>query len=216
MQKVKVIISKNRNVPNVLQIFMLCFFALFSISTNVAAEVVTKDIHLFVYYGGGDRDTLYAVDDKEVFLKAGEIRRREVTSFEEGSDVAVEDMDLEFDIYNRSSKLEPKVEVQLEIIPKVARIKYIEGGPAGAINEKETSANASWLNSTITRSKIISNLKSGSYKKVIFDKIRLNDIINSYLKNEHWPTALKFVITVKYDSKKQVQSRVLAIPFRTY
>lgn len=202
----------------ILNFFILCLLSLCFFNGTAIAELIPQEIHFYGYYEGGDYGGTYFIDNKKITVPPRETQRHEFKGFFEGEDIYLDFIDVELAVQNNSKQEVNEAEVQLTIIPKVARIKYIGEGPFGAyaIRLKETKANATWCKPIINLSKKITGFETGAEKKVIFDKIMLKNIVDTYFKNKQWPVTLKFMITIKYDGKKKVTSKILEIPLPRY
>jgi hypothetical protein len=194
-------------------LLLLCFF-----NSTAIAQLIPQNIHFYGYYEGGDYGGSYFIDNKKITVPPRETQRHEFKGFFEGEDIYLDFIDVELAVQNNNKQVVNEADVQLTIIPKVARIKYIGEGTFGddAISLKETKSNATWRKPIINLSKKITRLETGAEKKITFDKIMLKDIVDTYFKNKQWPITLKFMITIKYDGKKKVTSRILEIPLPRY
>ncbi len=200
-------------VKKFIKLFIITFGVVIYINIANAADLHIMDIKFYGYFKG-EKGVDYLIDNKNVNVPEGEIRRIAFSIFNDAEGVNTDNIDIEATLFNQKNTPLIDVNIVLKIFPKTSNMVYIKEYPEKIFDNKVMVKNAKWNKPVIYR-KTISKINPNLPAKVVFEYIDLKKMINKYVSVNRWPLELKIEFTSQSHSINK-NSKVLKIPLPAY
>jgi hypothetical protein len=193
-------------------------------NTSDRTDLSIRNTKFYGHFEGGSHENVRVrifLNDKRITLRKGEKVRLEISQYNEIDGISPQEFDVETEVSNTGDKHVKEIEVRLSIVPKVAYFVFWGSSDVKMIDHEESEKTAQWFTAIDIKRKTIDRLAPNTSTKVIFERINLKGIIDSYFHKELWVTDLKCEISVEPQGQEltfqnNTNSKTLRILFPPY